>query len=86
MPKEKKKKLTHIDVKDNGLIISSKIGNVLANQKFRLESQLLNDLIKGANEKNIIRYKIIQNNNLRDFKIKVSKLTKQSKKVVKMAY
>lgn len=85
MPKDKKKKLTHIDVKDNGLIISSKIGNVLANQKLHLESQLLNDLIKGANEKSIIRYKIIQNNNLRDFKIKVSKLTTQTKKVVKTA-
>ena len=85
MSKEKKKKLTHIDVKDNGLIISSKIGNVLANQKLHLESQLLNDLIKGANEKSIIRYKIIQNNNLRDFKIKVSKLTTQTKKVVKKA-
>ena len=85
MSKDKKKKLTHIDVKDNGLIISSKIGNVLANQKLHLESQLLNDLIKGANEKSIIRYKIIQNNNLRDFKIKVSKLTTQTKKVVKKA-
>lgn len=85
MPKDKKKKLTHIDVKDNGLIISSKIGNVLANQKLHLESQLLNDLIKGANEKSIIRYKIIQNNNLRDFKIKVDKLTAQTKKVVKKA-
>jgi len=85
MSKDKKKKLTHIDVKDNGLIISSKIGNVLANQKLHLESQLLNELIKGANEKSIIRYKIIQNNNLRDFKIKVGKLTTQTKKVVKKA-
>ncbi len=85
MSKDKKKKLTHIDVKDNGLIISSKIGKVLADQKFYLESQLFNELIKGANEKSIIRYKIIQNNNLRDFRIKVDKLTTQSKKVVKKA-
>lgn len=85
MSKDKKKKLTHIDVKDNGLIISSKIGKVLADQKFRLESQLFNELIKGANEKSIIRYKIIQNNNLRDFRLKVDKLTTQSKKVVKKA-
>lgn len=85
MSKDKKKKLTHIDVKDNGLIISSKIGKVLADQKFYLESQLFNELIKGANEKSIIRYKIIQNNNLRDFRLKVDKLTTQSKKVVKKA-
>lgn len=85
MSKDKKKKLTHIDVKDNGLIISSKIGKVLADQKFRLESQLFNELIKGSNEQSIIRYKIIQNNNLRDFRIKVSKLTTQTKKVVKTA-
>lgn len=85
MSKDKKKKLTHIDVKDNGLIISAKIGKVLADQKFYLESQLFNELIKGANEKSIIRYKIIQNNNLRDFRLKVNKLTTQSKKVVKKA-
>lgn len=83
MPKKEEKKLTHIQVKDNGLIISSKVGDKLADAKATLENELLKDLIKGSNETNLTRYKIIQNNAKRDFKAKADKLTKKISKEVK---
>ena len=56
---------------------------MLANQRLRLASEMLFDLIKGSDSNSLTRYKIIQNNNLRDFKIKCDKLTNQAKKMVK---
>lgn len=80
MSKDKKKTLTHIDVKDNGLIISAKVGNRLANNKMQLETELLNNLIKGSNETSLLRYKVTQNNHLRDYKLRVDNLIKQTQK------
>ena len=83
--KKNKKKLAHIEVKDNGLILSSKIGDKLANIKSALENEILNGLIKGSKETSILRYKIKQNIELQAFRLKADKLTKQVIKEAKTA-
>ena len=84
MAKEKKE-LLHIQVKDNGLIISEKIGNALADVRATLERGIIDNLISGANESSLTRYKIAQNIRLREFRIQTDKLIEQSKKSVKKA-
>lgn len=83
--KEEKKKLTHIDIKDNGLIAASKVGTKLANIKASIETRLIRGLIKGSNETSLARYKIMQNINMRNFNLEVGKLINQTSKAVKTA-
>lgn len=86
MEKDKiSKKLLHIEVKDNGLILSQKVGNELYKTKSNLENTIVNDLIVGSNATSLIRYKIAQNNQLRDFKIETHKVINETKKSVKTA-
>lgn len=81
----KKKELEHIQVKDNGIKLSQKIGDSLNDSKAILQNELVKDLLKGKDETSLTRYRIIQNNNLRDFKLKTNKLINQTKKTIKTA-
>lgn len=83
--KKKKKDLLHIQVKDNGLILSEKIGNQLSSVKAELQKGIIDKLISGSDTKSITRYKIAQNNELRDFRIQTHKVIDSTKKSVKTA-
>ena len=81
--KKDKKKLAHIEVKDNGLIVANKVGDKLADLKTSIINECLKGLIKGSNEKSIVKYKIQQNINLKAFQLEVDKLTAKARKEVK---
>lgn len=86
MADKKKEKLEHIQVKDNGIKLSHKIGDTLGDSKQTLQNEIINSLLKGRNETSLVRYRITQNNQLRDFKVKTNKLINQTKKAVKTAF
>ena len=61
MNSNKKKKLEHIQVKDNGIKLSNKIGDVLNEAKLLLEQNVIDSMLKKTNETNLTRYRIAQN-------------------------
>ena len=83
MAKEKKK-LEHIQVKDNGIKVSNKVGDVLNDAKQILQKNLFEGLLKSSNETSLVRYKIAQNNALRDYAINTHKTIEKAKKEVKL--
>ena len=82
---EKKKKLEHIQVKDNGIKISQKVGDVLAKAKQLLERDCLRGLIEASDEKSIVRYKIAQNNAFEKYRRTTQTIIKNAKIEVKQA-
>lgn len=80
-----KKKLEHIQVKDNGIKLSNKVGDVLNDAKQILQKNLFEGLLKSSNETNITRYKIAQNNAFRDYSINTRKTIEKAKTEVKTA-
>lgn len=86
MPEKKKdKELTHIQVKDNGLILAQKIGYELNDLRTTLQNGIINSLIRGSNTDSLVRYKIAQNVNLENFKLEANKVIRETKKSVKNA-
>ena len=83
MADNKKKKLEHIQVKDNGIKLSNKIGDELNAAKQTLENEIVKDLISESDETNLLRYKIKQNILLKRFKDKSSKIIKETETNVK---
>lgn len=81
----KKEKLEHIQVKDNGIKLSQKIGDTLGDSKVTLQNEIIKGLLKGKDETSLVRYQIAQNNQLRDFKFQTDKLIKATQKSVKTA-
>lgn len=79
-----KKKLEHIQVKDNGIKLSNKVGDVLNDAKTILQKNLFKGLLKSSNETSITRYKIAQNNAFRDYSINTRKTIEKAKKEVKL--
>lgn len=82
---KKKEDLLHIQVKDNGLILSEKIGNQLNSVKANLQKGIIEKLISGSDTNSLIRYKIAQNNELRDYRVQTHKVIDATKKSVKNA-
>lgn len=81
----KEKKLSHIQVKDNGIKLSNKVGDVLNDAKQILQKNLFEGLLESSNETNITRYKIAQNNAFRDYSINTRKTIEKAKTEVKTA-
>ncbi len=77
-----KKSLTHIEVKDNGVRLSQKLGDRLSEIANALRLEIMSNLIKGY-KKDSTRWLILQNNLLRDFKTKSNNLIDQSQKELK---
>lgn len=83
MAKDKEKKLEHIQVKDNGIKLSNKVGDTLNDAKQLLQKNIFDGLLKGSDETSIVRYKIAQNNALRDYRIISHNIVEKVKKEVK---
>lgn len=83
MATNKEKKLSHIQVKDNGIRVSNKVGDVLNDAKSILQRNIFDGLLKSSNETSIARYKIAQNIALRDYAINTRKVIEKAKKEVK---
>ena len=79
----KNKKLEHIQVKDNGIKAAQKVGDAINTAKIILEQKLFDGLLTASNEKNLIRYKIAQNNAFRDYSINARDIIKKANKAVK---
>lgn len=79
----KEKKLEHIQVKDNGIKQSQKIGDCLSDARALLERNVFDGLLKGSDETSLVRYKIAQNNALRDYRIISHNIVEKVKKEVK---
>jgi hypothetical protein len=86
MAKDKiKKELTHIQVKDNGLIISNNIGLKLLDLRTMLQNGIITSLISGSDTNSVTRYKIGQNAQFESFKLRANKLIDEARKSVKNA-
>lgn len=81
---ENKKKLTHIDVKDNGVKLSNKVGDKLSEAVNDLENKISNKLIKSI-DKTPNRWLIEQNNQIRLFKRESKEVIAKTKQAVKTA-
>ncbi len=81
---ENKKKLTHIDVKDNGIKLSNKVGDKLSEAVNDLENKISNKLIKSI-DKTPNRWLIEQNNQIRLFKRESKEVIAKTKEAVKTA-
>ena len=79
----KEKKLEHIQVKDNGIKSSQKVGDTLNTAKQLLEKNIFDGLLKSANETSLVRFKIAQNVAFNDFKINTRSVIKNAKNEVK---
>lgn len=84
MAKEKKKKLTHIDVKDNGIILANKIGDKLNDAANEIKTKAIDNLIKQA-DKSPRTWQIEQNNRKRAFSNESEQIINNAKKSVKTA-
>lgn len=80
MASNKKKKLEHIQVKDNGIKLSNKIGDELNQAKALLENEIIKNLLKNKDETNLISYHIKQNILLDEFKVKTNKIITKTHK------
>lgn len=78
-----KKKLEHIQVKDNGIKLSNKIGDALAATKQVIEKRYFEGLLKASDETSMVRYKIAQNNAFRKFQEDSASIVKKAKNEVK---
>lgn len=78
-----KKKLEHIQVKDNGIKLSKKIGDALAATKQVIEKRYFEGLLKASDETSMVRYKIAQNNAFRKFQEDSASIVKKAKTEVK---
>lgn len=81
----KEKKLEHIQVKDNGIKQSQKIGDCLSDARALLERNVFDGLLKGSDETSLVRYKIAQNVAMEQFRRNSQQVIKNAKKEVKQA-
>lgn len=81
----KEKKLEHIQVKDNGIKISQKVGDALATAKQVLERDCFKGLLQASDETSIMRYRIAQNNALERYRKTTQIVIKNAKNEVKQA-
>lgn len=81
----KEKKLEHIQVKDNGIKISQKVGDALATAKQVLERDCFKGLLQASDETSIMRYRIAQNNAFEKYRKTTQALIKNAKNEVKQA-
>lgn len=79
----KEKKLEHIQVKDNGIKSSQRVGDTLNAAKLQLEKNIFDGLLTSANEKSLVRYKIAQNVALSRFSRNTQSVIKNAKNEVK---
>ena len=82
---EKNKKLEHIQVKDNGIKVSQKVGDVLAKAKQLLERDCFKGLLQASDETSLIRYRIAQNNAFEKYRKTTQSIIKNAKNEVKQA-
>lgn len=82
---EKNKKLEHIQVKDNGIKVSQKVGDVLAKAKQLLERDCFKGLLQASDETNLMRYRIAQNNAFEKYRKTTQSIIKNAKNEVKQA-
>lgn len=82
---EKDKKLEHIQVKDNGIKISQKVGDALAKAKQLLEHDCFKGLLQASDETNMVRYRIAQNNAFEKYRKTTQSIIKNAKNEVKQA-
>ena len=80
---DKEKKLEHIQVKDNGIKSSQRLGDTLNEAKQLLERNIFDSLLSSANEKSLTRFKIAQNIAKADFTRKARDIIKNAKIEVK---
>lgn len=80
---DKEKKLEHIQVKDNGIKSSQRLGDTLNEAKQLLERNIFDSLLSSANEKSLTRFKIAQNIAKADFTKKARDIIKNAKIEVK---
>ena len=78
-----KKKLEHIQVKDNGIKLSNKVGDALAATKQLIEKRYFEGLLKASDETSMVRYKIAQNVAFRKFQEDSASIVKKAKNEVK---
>ncbi len=78
-----KKSLTHIEVKDNGVRLSNKVGDLLSDAMNILRLEIMDRLIKSKDNENLKFWQIEQNLKLRDFKAKSKDLITASEKELK---
>lgn len=74
-----KKKLEHIQVKDNGIKLSNKVGDALAATKQLIEKRYFEGLLKASDETSMVRYKIAQNNAFKEFQTNTAAIVKKAK-------
>lgn len=82
---EKDKKLEHIQVKDNGIKVSQKVGDVLAKAKQLLERDCFKGLLQASDETSLMRYRIAQNNAFEKYRKTTQSIIKNAKNEVKQA-
>lgn len=80
---EKDKKLEHIQVKDNGIKVSQKVGDVLAKAKQLLERDCFKGLLQASDETSLMRYRIAQNNAFEKYRKTTQSIIKNAKNEVK---
>lgn len=78
---DKEKKLKHIQVKDNGIKLSNKIGDSLADLKTKFEFNIQENIVDGVD--NLRTWQIKQNNKIIEFKKESAKLAKATHKEIK---
>ena len=81
----KEKKLEHIQVKDNGIKVSQKVGDALAKAKQLLERDCFKGLLQASDETSIMRYRIAQNNAFEKYRKTTQSIIKNAKNEVKQA-
>lgn len=81
MSKKKEKKLEHIQVKDNGIKLSQKIGDKLNDVSQELEATIEASLIKDTED--LRRWQIKKNNEIRNFKKQSKDLIQKAAKEIK---
>lgn len=81
MSKKKEKKLEHIQVKDNGIKLSQKIGDKLNDVSQELEATIEASLIKDTED--LRRWQIKKNNEIRNFKKQSKELIQKAAKEIK---
>ncbi len=81
MSKKKEKKLEHIQVKDNGIKLSQKIGDKLNDVSQELENTIEASLIKDTEDAR--RWQIKKNNEIRNFKKQSKELIQKTAKEIK---
>ena len=81
MAKKKEKKLEHIQVKDNGIKLSQKIGDKLNDVSQELENTIESSLVK--NTEDLRKWQIQKNIEIKNFKTQSGKLISKTEKELK---